>query len=59
MQNLGMLTPSARNRITIQPSGGAATFDEAFLKRRRQQLAQDDEEIMIFVKAFLTQYGTD
>lgn len=38
---------------------GGGSWDEVYLKRRRQQLAKDDEEIMIFVKAFLTHHGTD
>lgn len=38
---------------------GGGAWDEAYFKRRRQQLAKDDEEIMIFVKAFLTHHGTD
>ena len=51
-------TPIPGAQIRTLTTGGGA-WDEAYIKRRRQQLAKDDEEIMIFVKAFLTHHGTD
>ena len=51
--------PAINQRPPIKHGGGAATWDETFIKRRREALAKDDEEIMIFVKEFLNQYGAD
>jgi hypothetical protein len=53
-------TPSIPVSTMARSGGGAATWeDKELIRRRLEQLRQDDEEIMIFVKEFLTHYGAD
>jgi len=57
--SVSVLTPPQPRQSVTTTGGGAATFDMEAITKRRRQLAKDDEEILIFVKAFLTQYGAD